>query len=221
MSSGISIHPASFRDSSGFVFNSGNELYRAIAPSYFENFSLLNSSGLYQSLVSAGLMVSHTEEKNNLSDEFSSYKVIKPQRIPFISYPYEWCFSQLKDAALLTLNIQQQALQHGMILKDASAYNVQFIGPKAVFIDTLSFEKYENGSLWKAYGQFCRHFLAPLALMSYRSAELSKLLLNYTDGIPLELASGLLPRRAMLNSGITTHIFLHARIQKKHSGTDT
>lgn len=220
MSPEIITNPASFRDTSGFVFTADKEIFRAIAPAYFDNFSLFIKSGLYQSLYTKNFIVPHTETENFLSQEFSAFKVIKPGKIPFISYPYEWSFSQLKDAALLTIKILKESLKHEMILKDASAYNIQFNGVLPFFIDTLSFEKYEKDSLWKAYGQFCRHFLAPLALMSYQSAGLSKLLLNYIDGIQLELASSLLPRRALLNSGIMTHVFLHSKIQKKHSGTD-
>ncbi len=217
----IEIEPASFRDSSGFIFSHENEIYRAIHPDYFENFSSLMNSGLYKSLSEKKLLVVHSDEKNFLSETFSQYKIIKPEKIPFISYPYEWSFSQLKDAALLTLTILKESLKHEIILKDASAYNIQFIGAKPIFIDTLSFEKYEKDSLWKAYRQFCEHFLVPLALMHYRSAELSKLFLNYIDGIPLELAVSLLPRRAMLNSGIATHVILHSKIQKKYSGTNS
>ncbi|HEY4798422.1 MAG TPA: SAM-dependent methyltransferase, partial [Bacteroidia bacterium] len=168
-------------------------------------------------LRSKKLIVDHSEAANILTGDYASFKVIKPQAIPFISYPYEWCFSQLKDAALLTLKIQKTALQHGMILKDASAYNIQFIGSTPIFIDTLSFERYIEGSPWIAYKQFCQHFLAPLVLMSYRSAELSGLLIKYIDGIPLTLASSLLPSKAILNSGISTHIFLHSKLQSRHS----
>ena len=74
------------------------------------------------------------------------YKIIKPEPIPFISYPYEWCFSQLQDAALTTIRILKRALEFGMSLKDASAYNIQFLRGKPILIDTLSFEKYREGA---------------------------------------------------------------------------
>ncbi|MEK6615508.1 MAG: SAM-dependent methyltransferase [Bacteroidota bacterium] len=209
------INPASFHDPSGFIFTYENEIYRAIAPSYFENFSLLTKSELYKTLISKKLIVEHSEREFFLPGEYSTYKIIKPEKIPFISYPYEWCFSQLKDAALLTLIIQKEALKYGMLLKDASAYNIQFIGAKPIFIDTLSFEKYEEGKPWIAYRQFCQHFLSPLALMHYKSTELSKLSINFIDGIPLELASSLLPKRSYLNSGIASHVHIHAKIQEK------
>src|ERR1035441_906768 len=164
--SSFEINSASFRDSSGFIFTYENEVYRAIAPSYFHHYDFLNSSELYSALSSKEFLLKHTEENNFLSQEFQNYKVIKPEQIPFISFPYEWCFSQLKDAALLTPKIQSDSLNHGMTLKDASAYNIQFMGAKPIFIDTLSFEKYNEGPPWQGYGEFCRLFLAPLALMS-------------------------------------------------------
>src|SRR5579859_1365041 len=166
--------PASFRDPCGFVFLHGNTLLRTVEKGYKEQYELLLKSGLYEALAKQGLLVKHVEVN---SKEFpTAYKVIKPVRIKHISYPYEWCFGQLKDAALLTLIIQKIALEHGMSLKDASSYNVQFLEGKPVFIDTLSFEKYEEGEPWVAYEQFCQHFLAPLALLSFTDTRLRSLL---------------------------------------------
>ncbi|MBN2168771.1 MAG: SAM-dependent methyltransferase, partial [Actinobacteria bacterium] len=146
--------------------------------------------------------------------------IIEPEVVPFISYPYEWCFSQLKDAALTTLAIQKTALSKDMSLKDASAYNIQFKDGKAVLIDTLSFEKYEEGKPWIAYSQFCRHFLAPLQLMAYKDIRLGLLLRNYVDGIPLDLASSLLPSGTRFSSGPLLHLHMHARSEKKYEDKD-
>jgi hypothetical protein len=115
-------------------------------------------SGLYKALVEIGLMVSHEEVAYPGARPECAYKLISPEPVPFISYPYEWSFSQLKDAALTTLSIQKKALGFGISLKDCSAYNVQFVKGKPVFIDTLSFEKYSEGSPWVAYRQFCQHY---------------------------------------------------------------
>ncbi|MBT7783273.1 MAG: class I SAM-dependent methyltransferase, partial [Anaerolineae bacterium] len=145
---------------------------------------------------------------------------LQPEVIPFISYPYEWSFSQLKEAALATLAIQKRAIKAGMSLKDASAYNIQFHRGKAILIDTLSFEFYEEGNPWVAYKQFCQHFLAPLALMAKRDIRLSQLLRVYIDGIPLDLASDLLPKSSKLNAGLMMHIHLHAKAQSKYADED-
>ncbi len=143
--------------------------------------------------------------------------MILPEQLSFVSYPYEWCFSQLKDAALATIKIQKRALEFGMTLKDSSAYNIQFIDGKPVLIDTLSFDVYQEGLPWDAYRQFCQHFLAPLALMSKVDVRLSKLFRNFIDGIPLDLASRLLPWYTRLSPALLLHIHIHASAQQHYA----
>lgn len=208
-------HPlaSSFRDPSGFLFRRDNCLYRQVNRSYAENYDRLIESGLYRALAEAGRLVPHEEVVEAASEPDQAYKILRPELIPFISYPYEWSFSQLQDAALLTLEIQRRSLEAGMSLKDCSAYNVQFKEGRPIFIDTLSFEVYREGEPWVAYRQFCQHFLAPLALMSRVDIRLSRLLRTYLDGVPLDLASRLLPRRTWLKLGIGIHIHLHAKSQ--------
>jgi len=200
----------SFRDPSGIVYFENGILYRQVNLYYKENYDFLFSSGLYDELISSGFMVSHIEVKGS---EGPIYKIIKPETIPFVSYPYEWCFSQLKEAALLTLKIQRLALKYGMSLKDCSAYNVQFRGAKPVFIDTLSFEKYSQNIPWDAYRQFCQHFVAPLVLMGFVDVRLNQLLKSYIDGLPLDLVSSLLPLSSRFNINLLLHIYLHASAQ--------
>lgn len=208
---------ASFRDPSGFLFSRNGILYRQINRAYAEDYARLMDSGLYEKLVKAGLLIPHVETDQVTAEREAAFKVIQPQRVPFISYPYEWSFSQLKDAALATLSIHKRALKLGMSLKDASAYNIQFVRGKATLIDTLSFEVYKEGEPWTAYKQFCQHFLAPLALMSARDVRLSQLLRVYIDGVPLDLASSLLPFKTKLNFGLLTHIHIHAGSQKRYA----
>ena len=177
------------------------------------------NSGLYDRLVEAGLLIPHAEidALSPQQDSGTLYKIIRPEVVPFISYPYEWCFSQLKHAALATLEIQQTALDFGMCLKDSSAYNIQFKDCAPVLIDTLSFEKYSEGRPWVAYRQFCQHFLAPLSLMSQKDVRLSQLFRVHIDGIPLDLASALLPARSRLKFGLLSHIHFHAKSQKQYA----
>jgi hypothetical protein len=163
------------------------------------------------------LLIPHREVNVKPAEPAQAYKVIQPERVPFVSYPYEWSFSQLKDAALATLSIHKRALKIGMSLKDASAYNIQFIHGKPVLIDTLSFELYPEGAPWVAYRQFCQHFLAPLALMAARDIRLNQLMRVYIDGIPLDLCSRLLPRTTLLNIGLLSHIHIHAQAQKRYA----
>ena len=208
---------ASFRDPSGFLFTREGVLYRQVNQAYADDYTRLIESGLYEKLVKTGLLVPHTESDTQPFDEKRLFKVLCPERVPFISYPYEWSFGQLKDAALATLSIQKRALKLGMSLKDASAYNIQFHKGKPTLIDTLSFETSKEGEPWVAYRQFCQHFLAPLALMAYRDVRLNQLMRIYIDGVPLDLASQLLPGRTRWNLGLSTHIHLHASAQKRYA----
>ncbi|MCL5970619.1 MAG: SAM-dependent methyltransferase [Patescibacteria group bacterium] len=207
---------ASFRDPSGFIFSQNGEIYRQINNSYQENYELLIKSGLYGKLISLGYLIPH-EEVNKTFLSLKSFKTIKPHKIPFISYPYEWCFSMLKAAALLTLNVQKTALEHGMSLKDASAFNVQFLNGKPILIDTLSFERYEEGKPWVAYRQFVEHFLAPLALMSFTDIRFNRLFTLFLDGVPTDLASHLLPLRCRFKPSLLLHIYAHSQSQKRFS----
>ncbi|HZP01419.1 MAG TPA: SAM-dependent methyltransferase [Terriglobia bacterium] len=206
--------PGSFRDPSGFVFTDSGTIFRQVNQSYRDDYEQLIASGLYESLVKSNLLIPHEEEERRPPRDTLLYKVIRPERVPFISYPFEWSFGQLRDAALVTLSVQAQALEHGMILKDGTALNVQFLGSRPVFIDTLSFERYREGMVWAGYKQFCGHFLAPLALMACRHIELHQLQQVYTDGIPLDLASSLLPSWTLLSFPLLSHIHLHARSQR-------
>ena len=211
---------ASFRDPSGFLFTRSGVLYRQINRAYEPEYARLMNSGLYEKLVKAGLLIPHAEVDEAAAEPDAVLKIIQPERVSFISYPYEWSFGQLKSAALATLSIQKRALKADMSLKDASAYNIQFVRGKAALIDTLSFELYNEGQPWVAYRQFCQHFLAPLALMALKDVRLSQLLRVYIDGVPLDLASELLPAKTRLNFGLLTHIHLHASAQKRYAGED-
>lgn len=210
----------SFRDPNGFLFKHGGGLFRQINSVYRENYELLMGSGLYADLVREELLVKHVESEQPPAEADLAYKVIQPEIVPFISFPFEWCFSQYRDAALCTLQIMKLALEKDMILKDASAYNIQFNHGKPVLIDTLSFEKYQEGSPWIAYRQFCQHFLAPLTLMALTDIRLGQLMRVYIDGIPLDLTSSLLPGKSKLNLGLQAHIHLHAVAQKRYAGKD-
>lgn len=204
----------SFRDPSGHIFCKEGVIYRQVNTIYKEDYEYLMGSGLYSRLVKAGLLVAHEDADAGGHQSGEIYKVIKPEKALFISYPYEWCFSQLREAALATLLIEKQALGFGMTLKDSSAYNIQFRNNKPVLIDTLSFKKYREGEPWIAYRQFCQHFLAPLALMCYRDIRLNQLFRVFIEGIPLDLASSLLPFRTRFDFSLLTHIHLHSKSQR-------
>lgn len=214
---GADLRAASFRDPAGFVYRREGILYRQVQRSFGEAYERLMAGGLYDELVQAGLLVSHEEVSLSLAASDGAYKVLRPQEIPFVSYPYEWCFSQLHDAALATLEIQRRALARGFWLKDATAYNIQFLEGRPVLVDTLSLEPYPEGRPWVAYRQFCQHFLAPLALMSCTDVRLGQLLRVHLDGVPLDLASRLLPRRTWLSFSLAVHLHLQARVAARYA----
>jgi len=205
---------ASFRDPSGFMFHQAGALYRQVNQAYRADYDHLMTSGLYERLVEKGMLIPHREVEVEAPLPALCYRVIQPEPVAFISYPYEWSFTQLQDAALLTLALQREALQFGMTLKDASAYNIQFHEGRPVLIDTLSFARYQEGQPWIGYRQFCQHFLAPLALMSKVDLRLGRLSTLYIDGIPLDLTSALLPWATRFNLGLFSHLHMHARSEK-------
>ena len=207
--------PGSFRDPSGIIFEKNDVILRQVNLTYQKQYDFLIKSGLYKKLTERKRLIKHSETQEAPFTAEGAYKILLPEQIPFISYPYEWSFSQLKDAALLTLAIHKESLNAGMILKDASAYNIQFLNGQAILIDSLSFDFYKDGDPWVAYGQFCRHFLAPLLLMSKIDIRLNELLRTNIDGIPLDLANVLLHGKGGFFR--TQHISWHTKAIQKHA----
>ena len=207
---------SSFRDPDAFVFKDDEGVfYRQMNTSYQSDFELFISSGLYQLLSKSEKLISHVETNDVVFNQSTHYKTIKPEQLPFISYAYEWCFDQFKDAAMLTLDVLKDALDKGMILKDATHFNIQFLRGKPIFIDTSSFEKYEDGMPWIAYRQFCENFFGPLLLMKYVDPGMNKMLQIYPDGIPLHIVAKALPFKSKLNISS----LLHVHFQSSFKGT--
>jgi hypothetical protein len=218
MPSSFSHHPSSYRDPSGFLFYINGILYRQVNQVFKKDFDQFINGGLYQHLVDANILVPHQTINENLTASDEWYQTLQPEVILFISYPYEWCFNMLKDAALLTLRAAKEAMRFGMMLKDASAYNVQWYKGRMIFIDTLSFEIYDEQKPWIAYRQFCEHFFAPLALMHYLKASLQNLFLAHPDGVTLPLTKKLLPFKSKFHLHTYLHLHLHSRIAKGSQG---
>ncbi len=210
-------HPASYRDPSGFIFMHAGKYYRQVNKSYAGHYALLKESGLYDLLIKKQQLLQHTELQENLTGSEDWLLTLLPQQMSFISYPYEWCFEQWKEAALLTLDIMSTAMEHGMILKDATPFNIQFADNRPVLIDSLSFEKYDESKPWVAYHQFAACFIAPLMIARYHSQALLRLFQVYPDGIPLDIAVNMLPAKAKLNLDVWLHMLLPARMSKKQS----
>lgn len=210
---------SSFRDPGGFVYEDDGCILRQVNISAREHYDHLMRSGLYRELTERRLLIAHDEVDALPQVSATAYRVIRPEPVSLISYPFEWSFSQYQDAALLTLEVERHALRHAMSLKDCSAYNVQFHEGRPTFIDTLSLEKYHAGQPWVAYRQFCQHFLAPLALMSLTDIRLGQLCRTNLDGVPLDLATRLLPGRSRVRFGLLLHLHLHGLVPNSGSQT--
>ena len=212
---------ASFRDPSGFVFWRDGRPYRQIQPAFAAEWDAFAGGPLERSLIEAGRLLPYERVDTALAATPGAHAVIAPEPIEFVCYPYEWTFGELRDAALLTLDVELEAIRAGWTLKDASAYNVVFRDARPVLIDSLSFEPLEDGAPWVAYRQFCEQFLGPLALMAHRDVRLADLLRADPDGVPLDLTARLLPLRTRLDFGLLSHVHLHARAQARHGANGT
>jgi SAM-dependent methyltransferase len=215
-------HGASFRDPSGFIFRRKGTIFRQVNRVFEPHYRRFVDSGLQEELLTAGLLLPYEEQAVESGMTADAWLVLEPEPVELISYPWEWSFSQRKDAALATLEIARRARQKGMVLKDANAFNIQFYQGRPVLIDHLSFEIIEEGEPWVAYHQFCEQFLAPLALMALVDVRLGIMLRSHTGGIPLDLASLLLPTTSKLKLGLLAHIHGHAKARsgdgEKNSG---
>lgn len=198
------------------MFTRDGTLFRQVNASFAADWDDLVASGLLTVLQERGLMIGHEAAPIAAAAQPNlAHAVIKPELVEFVSYPYEWSFGMLRDAAMLTLEVQSVAFERGFTLRDATAYNVQFRRGRPILVDTLSFERNKPGAPWIAYRQFCEHFLAPLALMAQRDIRMGLLLRDFIDGIPLDLASRLLPGRTRWNLGLGPHIHAHANAQAR------
>lgn len=215
MTSIFSRHSSSYKDRDGFVFKYKGKYYRCINASYNDHYQCLMQSGLYSQLIQKKWMVSHEEIIENNEFNLLGTKIILPQQIQLITYPYEWSFAMWQDAALLTLKIAKAAIEKGMMLKDATPFNIQFLNGTPVFIDTLSFEKYIVEKPWVAYRQFCECFLVPLLLQQYCDIDGGKFFTIYPNGIPLNMLISLLPKKTKWNLHTYLHIYLQANIKDK------
>ena len=206
----------SFRDPAGFIFRRDGLVFRQVNRTFADRWARLNASGLLSDLERRGLLIGHAEV--GVETAFapnSACAVIQPEQLAFVSYPYEWSFGLLKEAALVTLEAQSVAARAGYTLRDASAYNVQLHRGRPMLIDTLSFEPAEPDAPWWGYRQFCEHFLAPLALMAHRDVRCGLMLREFIDGIPVDLAATLLPGRTKLDVGLASHIHAHGRAVRR------
>lgn len=220
----FSKEPGSFRDRNNLVFYGSGSVYRGLSKQAFENWEALNSKTFFKEYAKKGLIIGTENSdlnKENLSTAVTDnwFAFLKHQPVPFISYPYEWSFGMLKDAALLQLELMLASLAEGMILKDSTPYNIQWQGSSPVFIDIPSFEKLNAGEPWAGYRQFCEMYLFPLMLTSYKNISHIPFLRGNLEGIPLDQMDNLLSLRDYLRPGVLLHVYLHSKAQDKYSST--
>ncbi len=219
----LTYEAGSYRDRDGRVFyGQHREVYRALSRRALAEWQVLRAARFFQKALDDGKIV-RTEEVDAVagatglaalgSDGAPWAGFLRHDRIPFVSYPYEWTFGMLRDAALLQLELLAAALEEDMTLKDGTAYNVQFVGERPVFIDVASFERHSPGQPWAGYRQFCRTFLYPLFLQAYKSVAFHPFLRGCLDGITPGDCSRLMSLRDLVRPGVLTHVALHARFE--------
>ncbi|MFZ4815034.1 MAG: hypothetical protein ACOYL5_10910 [Phototrophicaceae bacterium] len=199
-----------FRTVAGFAFLRQERTYWQINRPYSAVYDALQDEGVYRELVKAGLMLGFKESglKQALTEE--AYRVLLQRPLPFISYPYEWSFSQFQAAARTILHVAAFAEENGLSLVDASPFGVQFINGTALWTNPLAFE-IAGARGWRGYERFIGTVLAPLALSATLDVRMVNLLQIYPDGVPLEVVSGILPTRTLTHIGLTTHLRVSAR----------
>jgi SAM-dependent methyltransferase len=211
------LEPGSFRDPESRVFYAGDEVYRALSADGLSDFEALEATGLLD-----GERVVGTERASDVAAlrgllVHEPAAVLRHERIPFVSYPYEWTFSMLKDAALLQLDLLLAGLEHDMVLKDSTPYNVQFKGAHPTFVDVGSFERMREGEPWVGYRQFCMLYLYPLLLQSAKRVPFHPWLRGSIDGIRPSEMRPLMNFRDRFRKGVFTNVILHAKLEERYA----
>jgi hypothetical protein len=213
------VEEGSYRDRNGSVFYHNDTVYRGISKKALQNWKILSQTRFFEEACRRGEVV-QTRHVDGLEESLPQRSkdqwaaVLWHESIPFVSYPYEWSFSALKDAALLQLRLFLDALDEEIALKDASSFNIQWRGTLPVFIDIPSFEPWTAGEPWIGYRQFCQLFLYPLLLQAYKNVSFQPWLRGRIDGIEPEEMNNLMSWRDRLRGGVLSHVFLHSRFEK-------
>jgi ribosomal protein L11 methylase PrmA len=215
--------PGSFRDPGGRVYSDGNRIFRTVNTLNADAYEQARDSGLLKRLAERELLLGAEERDKSLAGDAGADAIhlLEHPRIPFISYPYEWSASLLRKAALHHLETQIEALKRGFTLSDATAYNVQFVGAKPVFIDHLSFRPYRDGEHWAGHRQFCMQFLNPLILWSRLGIAPNHWYRGNQEGIAPEDLAPLMRIRDRFSWTILTHVIAQAVLQRRSVRTGT
>ncbi len=211
----------SFRDRDSRVVITDDAVLRALSPEGAGDWDALAASPLLDTLVNRGDLIPTKEVDLSALDGATDLlptgvtRVLEHQRVPFISYPYEWTFSMLRDAALLQLDLGIAAVDAGLMLKDATPYNVQFQGANPVFIDVGSFETIPEGLPWVGYRQFCMLYLYPLLFQAHKDIPFHPWMRGSIDGIQPIDAIKVFSMLDRFRKGVFLHTSLHARLDRR------
>jgi ribosomal protein L11 methylase PrmA len=211
--------PGSFRDPGGRVYWYGDRVLRTVMPSAAADFEYVEASGLIPHLVERGMLIPQTQRPPEMLADLASPPayLLEHPKLDFISHPYEWPFPALQAAALLQLDLYLEALERGVTLSDATAYNIQFEGARPMFIDRLSFRRYVDGQFWLGHRQFCEQFLNPLLLRAKFGIPHNAWLRGSPEGIGAAELSALLPLRQKLSWRVLTNVVMQGSLQKTRS----
>jgi ribosomal protein L11 methylase PrmA len=207
----------SFRDPAGQVHLVDGRVFRTVMPCAVDDYEFVRSTGLIDKLIERGQLIHESvvdPAELGEAGADTSY-VLEHPVLPFISYPYEWSFAELKSAAIHQLDIYLCALEHGVTLSDATAYNIQFRGVEPIFIDSLSFRRYQEGEFWMGHRQFCEQFLNPLLLRAYTGIAHNSWYRGGMEGISAQDLNNVLPFHRKLSFNVLTHIVMQARFQSQ------
>lgn len=223
VSDSIRYEPGSFKDPEGRIFYLGDTVCRSLSEKAEERMRYLCEEGHLKSLVEAGLMIPTrlTSSKDaGIELEGICSTIMVHDRIDVISYSYEWPFSLLRDAAIVTLEIIERCLAFNCILKDATPYNIALYKGRPVLIDVLSIEYYKDGTPWESYAQFCREFLFPLLLAAHKKIDIQDLLRGSLNGISIDVVDGLFSFSDFHKTGVFKHVMLQAMLQRTFRKSD-
>lgn len=222
LSGPYTLDPGSFRDRSARVFYCNGGVWRGLTATASEEWQAVSSTKFFQQ-AQLDRRVIATEVANEAlhpaigSPPIEWKTVLRHDTVPFISYPYEWSFGMLKEAALLQLGLLASALEEDIILKDASAFNVQWMGSAPIFIDVASFVRWRAGEPWVGYRQFCRMFLFPLMLQAYKQVSFQPWLRGCLDGIDVNAFRCLIGWRELVKPGVLTDVIAQSRFDQRYA----
>lgn len=222
MSAFVNYEPGSYRDRSGRVFYDQNGgVFRALSSNALTAWNDLQQTRFFSRAVESGSVIRSQALSATEIDQLGGLSgwggVLRHDVIPFVSYPFEWSFGMLQDAAMLQLELLDAALSEDFTLKDGTAYNVQWRGVRPVFIDVVSFERLAAGQAWAGYRQFCQTFLFPLMLQAYKHVPFQPWLRGRLDGITPDECWNLMSWRDLFRRGVPSHVCLHAWLQTRRA----